>query len=173
MHLVRIGVRCHFCKKKISDRSSIGTSYLDHYRERCKHLHGRSEHQSMLKYYSLEIAREKLCCLIARTDLSLCFGASDAFEEYIKISHNPMHSNISRQTTTRDMKKYLQCHRTEIVELLNFFSRTHMRDAYICIKKKVNLSRQVQTARRKKKEHTHRRKNSKPDSKEATTPLTS
>lgn len=38
----------------------------------------------MLKYYSLEVAREQLCCLIARTDLSLCFGASDAFEEYIK-----------------------------------------------------------------------------------------
>lgn len=121
MHLVRIGVSCHLCKKKISDHSSIGTGYLAHHCERCKRLHGHSKHQSMLKYYSLEVAREQLCCLIARTDLSLCFGASDAFEEYIKIAHNPMHSNVSRQTTTRDMKKYLQRRRAEIVELLNFF----------------------------------------------------
>lgn len=35
------------------------------------------------------VARESLVRLIARHDLSLNFGESAAFENYIKTSHNP------------------------------------------------------------------------------------
>jgi hypothetical protein len=34
-------------------------------------------------------ARTKMCKLISRLHLTLNFGESSAFEEYIKLSHNP------------------------------------------------------------------------------------
>jgi hypothetical protein len=55
--------------------------------------------------YILEVARHQLCRFIARLDLPLCFGDCNAFDDFIKIAHNPRHTNISKQTTTRDMKK--------------------------------------------------------------------
>ena len=50
------------------------------------------------------VARESLVRLIARHDLSLNFGESAAFENYIKTSHNPRFQAVSRQTTTCDLK---------------------------------------------------------------------
>jgi hypothetical protein len=46
-----------------------------------------------------------LCRLIARLDLSLCFGETDAFEDYIKTTYNPRFCHISRQTISRDFAK--------------------------------------------------------------------
>jgi hypothetical protein len=68
--------------------------------------------QSLLKYnpdgsihhweYKESVARIELCRLIAKMDLPLGFGESNAFEEYITCAHNPRFSKSSRQTTTRD-----------------------------------------------------------------------
>jgi hypothetical protein len=38
---------------------------------------------------SASVARSKLCRLIARLDLPISFGESDALEEYITRAHNP------------------------------------------------------------------------------------
>jgi hypothetical protein len=43
--------------------------------------------------------------LIARLDLPLCIGETDAFEEYIQRAHNPRFQVVSRQSTTRDLSK--------------------------------------------------------------------
>eukprot|EP00267_Zea_mays_P051787 XP_020404781.1 uncharacterized protein LOC109944431 [Zea mays] len=71
--------------------------------------------QSLLKYnpdgslvrweYSNAVARTELCRLIAREDLPLWFGESDAFQEYITKAHNPKFVKSSRQTTARDLIK--------------------------------------------------------------------
>ena len=68
--------------------------------------------------YNAEVARVQLYRLIARLDLPLCFGEFDAFEDYIKTAHNPRHTNVSRQTTTRDMDKYFKQKHAKIVEKL-------------------------------------------------------
>jgi hypothetical protein len=51
--------------------------------------------------------------MIARHDLPLCIGESDAFEEYIVKAHNPRFIKVSRQTTTRDLAKiFNECRNT-------------------------------------------------------------
>jgi hypothetical protein len=56
--------------------------------------------------YSAEVARVKLVRLLARLDLFLILGETEAWEEYIKTAHNPRYKTVSRQTTTRDLLKY-------------------------------------------------------------------
>jgi hypothetical protein len=60
--------------------------------------------------------------LIARLDLPLSFGESDAFEEYIKVAHNPQFVSMSRQTTSRDLVKYFSDRRSELMESLKSVS---------------------------------------------------
>ncbi|KAJ1278828.1 hypothetical protein BS78_04G108900 [Paspalum vaginatum] len=55
--------------------------------------------------YSPKVARIELCRLIAREDLPLWFGGSDAFQEYINNAHNAKFVKTSRQTTARDLIK--------------------------------------------------------------------
>jgi uncharacterized protein (UPF0210 family) len=55
--------------------------------------------------YDPVVARIELCRLIARLDLSLGIGDTQAWEDYIKRAHNPLFSKVSRQTTTRDLAK--------------------------------------------------------------------
>jgi hypothetical protein len=55
--------------------------------------------------YDPMIARTELCCLIARRDLPLGIGETQAWSDYIKNAHNPLFKPISRQTTTRDLAK--------------------------------------------------------------------
>jgi hypothetical protein len=43
--------------------------------------------------------------LIARLDLPLGIGDTDAWEEYIQRAHNPIFTRVSRQATTRDLSK--------------------------------------------------------------------
>jgi hypothetical protein len=57
-----------------------------------------------------------MCHLICRLDLPICLAESSAFEEYIKKAHNPRFSAISRQTTTRDIKKYYNDSRSKLVD---------------------------------------------------------
>jgi hypothetical protein len=47
-----------------------------------------------------------MCRLIARLDLPLNFAESPAFEENIRLSHNPVFKKVSRQTTSRDFVKF-------------------------------------------------------------------
>ncbi|WVZ98963.1 LOW QUALITY PROTEIN: hypothetical protein U9M48_044333 [Paspalum notatum var. saurae] len=52
----------------------------------------------------------ELCRLIARDDLPLWHGSTDAFQDYINRAHNPRFVHVSRQTTARDMVKlYNDC----------------------------------------------------------------
>jgi hypothetical protein len=48
--------------------------------------------------------------------LPLSLGETDAFEEFIRIAHNPKFTSVSRQTTTRDFQKYFKSRRDELVE---------------------------------------------------------
>lgn len=58
--------------------------------------------------------REALCRLIASNDLPLGFGESSAFSEYIRTAHTPDFQAVSRQTTTRDMRKLCKQGREQI-----------------------------------------------------------
>jgi hypothetical protein len=88
--------------------------------------------QSMFKFnpdgtvrnwdYCPDRARTQMCRLIARLDLPLNFAESPAFEEYIRLSHNPVFKKVSRQTTCRDFVKFLNDRRKIIVECLQSVS---------------------------------------------------
>ena len=56
--------------------------------------------------YCSMVACTQLVRLIARLDVPISLGESEAFEEYINISHNPKYARVSRQTTTREIMKY-------------------------------------------------------------------
>ena len=87
--------------------------------------------QSVLKYnpdgslkrwdYSADVARTELCRLIAREDLPLWFGESDAFQEYITRAHNPRFVKCSRQTTARDLIKLYNERMQKLVETFKSF----------------------------------------------------
>uniref|UniRef100_A0ACD5UJM8 Uncharacterized protein n=1 Tax=Avena sativa TaxID=4498 RepID=A0ACD5UJM8_AVESA len=55
--------------------------------------------------YDATRQREAPATLIAVNDLPLGFGESHGFVEYIRTAHTPSFTPVSRQTTTRDMKK--------------------------------------------------------------------
>jgi hypothetical protein len=55
--------------------------------------------------YKPDVARQELCRLIARLDLPLSIGDTDAWEEYIQRAYNPIFTRVSRQATTRDLSK--------------------------------------------------------------------
>jgi hypothetical protein len=55
--------------------------------------------------YDPMVARIELCRLIARLDLPLGIGETQAWSDCIKNAHNPLFKGLSRQTTTRDMAK--------------------------------------------------------------------
>jgi hypothetical protein len=105
-------------KKTLSAHSSAGTGHLLRHIKSCKpRVTGtNSMFQSLLRFnpdgsvhhweYSHEVARTQLCRLLAREDLRVCFGESAAFEEYIKLAHNPSFVPVSLQTTTRDFVTY-------------------------------------------------------------------
>jgi len=61
--------------------------------------------------YKPDVARFELCRLIARLDLPLGIGETEAWEECIVRSHNPRFVKVSRQTTTKDLSKLFTEHR--------------------------------------------------------------
>jgi hypothetical protein len=79
-------------------------------------IHFKSDGSVAQWEYSAEVSRTQLCRLIARLDLPLSIGESDAFEEYIKIAHNPRFVSVSRQSTSRDFVKYYTDRRSELME---------------------------------------------------------
>jgi hypothetical protein len=63
-----------------------------------------------------------MCRLIARLDLPLNFAELPAFEEYIRLSHNPVFKKVSRQTTYRDFVKFFNDQRKIVIECLQSVS---------------------------------------------------
>ena len=55
--------------------------------------------------YNPVVARTELCRLIARLDLPLGIGETQAWEDYITRAHNSRFAKVSRQSTTRDLGK--------------------------------------------------------------------
>jgi len=66
--------------------------------------------------YSHYVACTQLLRLIERLELPLCFGEADAFEDCIKIAHNPRFCHVSKQTTTRDFAKYFNVCYEQLVQ---------------------------------------------------------
>lgn len=126
---VRYGARCKHCKQTLSGRSSSGTGHLLRHNCPAKKAYERSgQIQSRLKYnpdgslvswdYSPSVARTELCRLIARDDLPLWHGSTDAFQEYINRAHNPRFVHVSRQTTARDMVKLYNERMVNLIDTL-------------------------------------------------------
>ena len=113
---VRTAAICKMCKSRLSARSSTGTGHLIRHQKSCrKKVDHAARVQSRLSYnpdgsvhnwdYNPAVARSELCRLIARLDLPLGIGESQAWEDYIVLAHNPRFAKVSRQTTTRDLGK--------------------------------------------------------------------
>jgi hypothetical protein len=68
--------------------------------------------------YSSEVARVQLVRLLARLDLPLRLGETEAWEEYIRIAHNPRFKVVSKQTTGRDLLKYFNGKRDALIETM-------------------------------------------------------
>ncbi|KAJ1291630.1 hypothetical protein BS78_02G330100 [Paspalum vaginatum] len=129
---VRYGAVCKYCKHHLSAKSSFGTGHLFRHNCAAKKAHERSgQVQSMLKYnadgtlqrweYSPSVARTELCHLIARYDLPLWHGSTDAFQDYINRAHNPRFGHVSRQTTARDMVKLYNERMMNLIETLKTY----------------------------------------------------
>ena len=116
----RVVARCKRCKKEYTGEAKGGTGHLkrhveSHAKADGKSASGSAAVQTQLSFnpdgtvrnftYDANVQREGLCRLIASNDLPLGFGESDGFVEYIQTYHNPNYRPVSRQTTSRDMKK--------------------------------------------------------------------
>ena len=112
---IRVAAICKHCRSRYSGRSAGGTGHLRRHMKSCseKRIHATMV-QSKLALnanglrnwvYDPAVARIELCRLIARLDLPLGIGETQAWEDYIKRAHNPVFEKVSRQTTTRDMWK--------------------------------------------------------------------
>ena len=69
--------------------------------------------------YCPQVARRELVRLLARLDVPINMGETDAFEEYIRTAHNPKYVSVSRQTTARDIQKYFNDCKAKLVESFN------------------------------------------------------
>ena len=65
------------------------------------------------------VTRIELVQLLARLDVPISMGETDAFEEYIRTAHNPKYVPVSRQTTTRDMVKFFTDRKAKLAENLS------------------------------------------------------
>jgi hypothetical protein len=127
---VRVQTICKLCRTTLSARSATGTGHILRHQKSCKKKfdHG-ARVQSRLAFnsngslhnwnYDPAVARTELCRLIARPDLSLGFGDTDAFEDYIVCAHNPRFVRSSRTTTTRDLGKLFNERRDRIKNSVN------------------------------------------------------
>ena len=98
---------CKMCKQTLSARSNAGTGHLKRHQKYCRQkTDQRARVQSRLAYnpdgsmhnwgYKPDVARSELCRLIARLDLSLGIGETEAWEEYIVCADNPRFVKVSR-----------------------------------------------------------------------------
>jgi hypothetical protein len=108
---------CKMCKATLSARSAADTGHLKRHQKSCRlKIDQCARVQSRLSYnpygsvynwdYKPEVARAELCRLIAKLDLPLGIGETNAWEEYIQRAHNPRFVKVSRQSITRDLAKF-------------------------------------------------------------------
>ena len=112
---VRVAAICNICSKRLSARSCSGTGHLIRHQASCRkkvdHAHRVQSRLALNRdsfrnwVYDPAVARTELCQLIARLDLPLGIGETQAWEDYITRAHNPQFVKVSRQTTTRDLGK--------------------------------------------------------------------
>jgi hypothetical protein len=96
---VRTHAICKRCGKRFAARASIGTGSLNRHMAACRKKQADDRRvQSRLSMnanglhnwvYDAARARNELCRLIARLDLPLGVGDTQAWEDYIKNAHNP------------------------------------------------------------------------------------
>ncbi|GJN31501.1 hypothetical protein PR202_gb19909 [Eleusine coracana subsp. coracana] len=126
---VRYAGVCNHCKAELTARSGGGTGHLLRHRTACLAKAERAHKtQTLLRYnsdgtvrhweYSAQVARNELCRLIVVLDLPLGFGSTEAFKRYIQVAHNPRFDTVSRQTTSRDIKKVYTEH-AKLMEYLH------------------------------------------------------
>jgi hypothetical protein len=125
---IKYGGKCHWCKCTLSVVPSSGTGHLLRHQRDCKVKLAKQGKHSILKFnpdgsvrnkdYCPDRARTQMCRLIARLGLPLNFAESPAFEEYIRLSHNPIFKKVFRQTTSRDFVKFFTDRRKIVVECL-------------------------------------------------------
>ena len=112
---VRVAAICNICSKRLSARSCSGTGHLIRHQASCRkkvdHAHRVQSRLALNRdsfrnwVYDPAVARTELCRLIARLDLPLGIGETQAWDDYITRAHNPQFVKVSRQTTTRDLGK--------------------------------------------------------------------
>ena len=116
------------CNKILSGASKHGTGHLDRHLKsnRVASSQASARRQGDLPYapdgqvrnfnYDSNEARRGLCHVIAAHDLPLGFGEYPAVVDWIQTCHNPQYHPVSRQTTSRDMKKLAKKMQKEIKE---------------------------------------------------------
>jgi hypothetical protein len=125
---IRVGAICKHCNAKYSALSANGTGHLRRHMKSCMK---KKEHADMVQSklalngnglgtwkYDPMVARIELCRLIARLDLPLGIGATQAWIDYITRAHNPLYKPVCRQTTTRDLAKLFDEQRDMIMKTL-------------------------------------------------------
>jgi hypothetical protein len=129
--------------------SSSGIGHLLRHQRDCKVKLAKQRKQSMLKFnpdgsmrnldYCPDRARTQMCRSIAKLDLPLNFSESPAFEEYIRLPHNPVFKKVSRQTTSRDFVKFFNDRRKIFVECLQSDSslQLHMIFGVVMLRKTI------------------------------------
>nr|XP_034589956.1 zinc finger BED domain-containing protein RICESLEEPER 2-like [Setaria viridis] len=126
---VRYAAKCRHCSHILTGRSCAGTGHLLRHQKMClakqnhsslvqSHLQFHSDGSIINWEYKPDLARKELCRLIARLDLPLGFGETEAFVEYIQRAHNPRFAKVSRQTTSRDLAKFFAERRLSLVDTL-------------------------------------------------------
>ena len=103
---VRTHAICKRCGKRFAARASIGTGSLNRHMAACRKKQDNDRRvQSRLSMsanglhnwvYDAARTRNELCRLIARLDLPLGVGDTQAWEDYIKNAHNPTFEKVSR-----------------------------------------------------------------------------
>ena len=68
--------------------------------------------------YNADVAHVELVRMLARLDLPLLIGETDAFKDYIKTAHNPAFAPVSKQTTGRDLFKHFNGKREKLMTCL-------------------------------------------------------
>jgi hypothetical protein len=131
---VRCGFICNYCKNRMSAPSTGGTGHLRHHIRSCKrksiaatlssqsHLHFDSDGNVQHFQYNPNVARSELAHLIAKLNLLLNIGGQPAWEDYIRIAHNPNYKHVSRQTTTRDLEALFYLKQADVKQLLEHAS---------------------------------------------------
>ena len=110
---VRVAAICKMYSKRLSARSCAGTGHLIRHHAFCRkktdHAHRVQSRLALRRdgfhnwVYNPDVARTELCRLIARLDLPLGIGDTQAWEDYITRARNPRFAKVSRQSTTRDL----------------------------------------------------------------------